>query len=206
MTNAQRQRQLPDFERYQYGALAARLFESEKDPKYALGALEVLVGREGISLDTEDALGLFKGAYKAYEKGEKMALQEDTKNWNQKFKEKRGEYKPLELAKWYSSVLSDLSDGDKAKILGALGEHDESVASITSKYRKATRVLKDSKDEDLKDLHTEEAVAAAMKTLQKYQNIYVLMQNLDDEKFEELKPKAVRASRKKRLEGLASQL
>ena len=55
-------------------------------------------------------------------------------------------------------------------------------------------------------MFTKEQIAEAKKTIEKYQNVLAVMQNLDNYKFEELRPEAVSTFRKQELKGLASKL
>ena len=129
MTNGQSQgRQLPDFMKYQYGALAGRLAQSEESGRYAPSALEMLAGSKGLNLG-EEAQGFIRGT-NASEDGIKTAIGIYAK----KFQEKRGEYKPVELASWYSNVLSSISPEDAKKITGKLAEYDETLSDINKKY------------------------------------------------------------------------
>lgn len=192
----QKERTLEDFTKYQYGALAARLAQS-KEGDYAQSALEVLAGANGLNLG-EEALGFVKGAMAS-----KDGINTATNIYNGKFEEKRKAYKPLELAGWYSSVLSDLGEDERKAILMSLGEHDETLESITQKIEEARYIIKAP---EKSGLVTPEQRVQAVKTIKKYNNVYAVLQTLDKYKFESLRPDAVNATRKSELNGLAKKL
>ena len=193
------------FEKYQYGALAERMFASKENPEHGVSALETMVGKKGLNLGEEN-LGFFRGALEAYRKGEKSALQNSAQNYANIFEQEKGKYKPLDMAAWYDSVLRDLDKEDKDKIIGELGKHKETIKEITKKVKKASLILETQGDEDLKDEYTPEQVSKARETLQKYANIRSVLQTLDNYKLDELRPEIVNESRKKDLKGLASKL
>jgi len=185
------------FEKYQYGALAARLASSKESSRYAPSALEVLAGAQGLNLG-EEALGFIRGT-QASEKGIKTAID----IYNGKFEEEKGKYKPLDMAAWYDSVLSDLDKEDKEKILGELGKYDETLASINEKIGDALNTL-DKKAK--KGKFTDAQINEAKETIEKYQQLTHVLETLDNYKFEELRPGVVNESRKKDLKDLASKL
>lgn len=194
---------IPDyssFEKYMYGALAARLGSSEESSRYAPNALELLAGSKGLNLG-EEAEGFIKGT-RASEEGIKTAIG----IYAGKFNEKREEYKPSDLVAWYSPLLADLDSGDKDKITGILGKHNESLKSINKKFKIALKIVKDSKDKDLKELYTTERISEAEETLKKYEKIMQTLNVLDNYKFEGLRPDAVNEARKEDLKGLAPKL
>lgn len=188
------------FEKYQYGALARILASSEESQRYAPSALEVLAGEKGLNLG-EEALGFIRGT-QASEKGIATAIN----IYDGKFQEKRGEYSPADLAPWYDSVLKDIDQGDREKIIRYLAKHTESLKDINKKIKRALRIRKSQEDEDLKDEYTPEQVSQANDTIRKYQEIYNLVQTLDTYKFEQIRPDAVKATRKLELKSLASKL
>ena len=189
-----------DFEKYQYAGLAASLAGSKENAQYIPGALEVLAGDKGLGWG-EEALGFIRGT-QASEKGIETAINV----YNQKFQEKRGKYKPIDLAKWYHSVLTDLGDTEKTQILTTLEKHDETIKDIKKKFKIALRVVQSQEDDDLKDEYTPEQISEAKDTLEKYNGIINLMATLDNYKFEELRSDAVEATRKGSLEDLVKNL
>ena len=192
--------QKPDyssFEKYMYGALAGRMLTSEESARHAPSALEVLAGKKGLNLG-EESLGFVKGTM-ASEEGRKIAI--DT--YSAKFAEERGKYKPIDMAAWYDSVLKDIKAEDKAKILGELGKYNEPIATIYEKINDALNTL-DKKAR--KDKFTEAQISSAKQTLEKYQRLTLVLETLDNYKFEELRPEVIKESRKKDLESLASKL
>ena len=198
MTNGQSQgRQLPDFMKYQYGALAGRLAQSEESGRYAPSALEMLAGSKGLNLG-EEAQGFIRGT-NASEDGIKTAIGIYAK----KFQEKRGEYKPVELASWYSNVLSSISPEDAKKITGKLSEYDETLSDINKKYIAADHLLS-GVNKGIK--FDDEKIAQAKKIKEKYQLVLEVLGMLDNYTFEDLRTDAVKTARKTELNGLASRL
>ena len=199
MTNGQSQgRQLPDFMKYRYGALAGRLAQSEESARYAPSALEMLAGSKGLNLG-EEALEF----HKSYGEQTPEQIQNSAKVYYQKFQEKRGEYKPVELASWYSDVLSSISPEDAKKITGKLAEYDETLASINEKYVAADHLLSGVK-KGIK--YADDKIAEAKKIKEKYQVVLQIIGILDNYTFEDLRTDAVKTARKTELEGLASRL
>ena len=193
--------QRPNFEKYQYGALAELLASSEESGRYAPGALEVLAGAKGLNLG-EEALGFIRGT-QASEDGIKTAIQ----IYAGKFKEKRGEYKPAELAAgWYANVLNSIDKGDKDKIVAKLGMYDETLGAIQKKVKKARLVVSASKDKDLKEEYTPEQIVQSEETLKKYGTALQIIEALDRYTFENLRPEAVNTTFKQELKGLASKV
>lgn len=186
-----------DFQKYQYAGLAASLARSEEGAKYVSGALQVLAGDQGLKLG-EEALGFIRGT-QASEEGIKTAINV----YNKKFQEERGKYKPVDLAKWYDSVLNGLEYTEKTKISIALGKNNETLKDILEKVRKAEYIL-NYKTQD--DLFTSEQRSEAKETMEKYNEVLNIMATLDNYKFEELRPDAVEATRKGSLEDLVKTL
>ena len=196
MTNPT-QRQLPDFQKYQYAAVARLMSQSKENKGYAVSALEMLAGSNGLNLG-EDADGFIAGA-KASEKGIETAIN----IYAGKFQEKRGEYKPAELISWYNPVLSSADPEDAEKIKAELAKYDETYADIESKYTEAVHLVEGLK----KGIeYTDEQKSNAEKTIQKYNDVMILMQELDNYALEELRPEVVKTERKSKLKGLASKL
>jgi len=189
-----------DFEQYQYAGLAASLAESKENSQYVSSALEVLAGTKGLGWG-EEALGFIRGT-QASPEGIKTA----TEVYNQKFHEERGKYKPIDLAKWYDSVLTDLGDTEKAKILTALEKHDETIKDIKKKFKIALRVVQSQEDDDLKDEYTPGQISEAKDTLEKYNGVLKIMATLDNYKFEELRQDAVKVTKEGSLEDLVKNL
>lgn len=200
------ERTLPDFMKYQYGALAARLAISEESSRYMPGALEMLVGAKGLDFG-EDAEAIVHGWRESLKKGEQTAVLTSINDYNQKFNEKRGEYKPVELTSgWYAPVLNSIDKEDADKIVRYLGKYDETLSAITKKHKKAAKIVEDSKDKDLKESYTPEQISEANETVKKYNDVLGIIQALDRYSFENLRPDVVKATRKQELKGLASQL
>ncbi len=192
----QTQKQEYSFEKYQYGALAARLLASNESSRYAPSALEVLAGSKGLNLG-EEALGFIRGT-QASEKGIQTAIDV----YAGKFEEKRGQYKPVDMVAWYDSVLNDLDKADKAKILATLGKHNETIDSIMKKMAKASHIVQGKET----GANTPEQISEAEATVEKYKNVFTVIHTLDNYKFETLRPEAVNTARKQDLKNLASKL
>ena len=187
---------------YKYAALAMRLGASEESSRYAPSALEMLAGSQGLNLSQES-----RDYHAAFGPMSEEQVQSATQIYSKKFEKARGEYKPSELAStWYSGVLSSVGEEDKGKIVAELGKYDETLASITKKIKKASRVLVSQKDDDFKDEYTPEQVTEARAVMEKYQKVMNVIGVLDNYVFEGLRPNAVNESQKKDLKGLASQL
>lgn len=185
----------PNFQQYQYGALAARLASSEENARFAPSALEILAGAKGLNLG-EESLGFIKGT-QASEEGIKTAINV----YSGQFEKKRGEYKPEELATWYAPILKGLDKSETDKILSVLYEHDETLNSIREDYGRATYMIKAPKG-----LFTDEQKAQAKGIKEKYDKVLSVMNVLDSYKFETLRGDAVDATRKADLKNLASKL
>jgi len=187
------------FEKYQYGALAGYLASSddESTKRFAASALEVLAGPKGFNLG-EEAEGFVRGT-QASDKGIQTAIG----TYAGIFQEKRGEYKPSDLASWYAPVLSGLDDESKGKIDRELSKHDETLKDIEKKLQKSAYIL-DKKAP--KGFHSNDAIESAKATRQKYAGVFTVMSTLDKYMFENLRVDAVDASRIEDLKNLASKL
>jgi len=186
-----------DFEKYQYAGLAASLAKSEEGTQYVPGALQVLAGEKGLKLG-EEALGFIRGT-QASEEGIRTAINV----YNKKFQDERNKYKPVNLAKWYDSVLSGLEYTERTKILIALGKNNETLKDISEKVRKAAYIIDDKAPENM---FTPEQRSEAKETIEKYKDVFNTMAVLDNYKFEELRSDAVEATRKRSLEDLVKTL
>ena len=186
-----------DFEKYQYAGLAASLAKSEEGTQYVPGALQVLAGEKGLKLG-EEALGFIRGT-QASEEGIRTAINV----YNKKFQDERNKYKPVNLAKWYDSVLSGLEYTERTKILIALGKNNETLKDISEKVRKAAYIIDDKAPENM---FTPKQRSEAKETIEKYKDVFNTMAVLDNYKFEELRSDAVEATRKRSLEDLVKTL
>lgn len=184
-----------EFERYQYGALSARLLADKGSSRFAPSALEVLAGVKGLNLG-EESLEFIK----SYGEITPEQLKNATGVYAQKFEEKRGSYKPQELEPWYDSILTGLKPTEREKILAQL-KCDETLNQIREKYEDA-QTVHDASDR----LFTPEKKAEAKKTLENYQNLLGLIGILDSYKFESLRGDAVDVERVNTLKSLASKL
>ena len=183
----------PDFQRYQYGALAGDLLE--QGSKYVTGALEVLAGEKGLDLG-EEAEGFIRGTQSS-EEGVKTAIQ----IYNAKFQKKFGENDISSLGSWYDPVLRGLDKEGKDKILEVLGKHDISISGLREEITKAAYILKAPKE-----LFAEDKKDKAKEVLKRYQEVAQVLNTLDSYKMETLRPDAVNATRVTELKGLASKL
>ena len=188
------------FEKYMFGALAGRLASSEESSRFAPNALELLAGSKGLNLGKE-AEGFVKGTYAS-----KEGIQTAIGIYGGMFEKERGQYSPADLTEWYMPLLSDLEKEEKEKIVEILGKHAESTQEINKRYLKAVRVVKDSEDENLKELHDKKKVSESKEILEKYREIMSTLRVLDEYKFENLRPDVIDEARKKDLKNLASKL
>jgi len=186
------------FQRYQNAMVAARFASSknEDDLRHVSGALEALVGKGGMNLG-EDGDGLLAGALKS-----KEGIQTAIGIYSGKFRKARGELSPADLIGWYSDVLSGLSEEESGRIVAYFGQYEESLGAIESKMGKASHI----KNGEGTGANTEEELAVAEKTLQKYGTLMQVMSVLDTYQFENLRPNVVSMSRKEDLKGIASKL
>ena len=197
MANERQPTAYSDFEKYQYGALAKGLWESEESKRYGPSALEVLAGEKGLNLG-EEALGFVRGT-QASEKG----IQTASDVYASKFEEKRGEYSPAQLTGWYNPLLSDLDSDSKDKITNYLEKYTEPLKVIREDYADALNTL-DKKAK--KGKFSQEEINKAQDTKKKYEEILGVLSVLDNYKFETLRPEAVNTARKQDLKDLASKL
>mgnify|MGYP001616023605 FL=1 len=194
----ERQHTAPDFMKYQYGALAARLYNSKESKMYAPSALEVLAGADGLNLG-EEAIGFIR-VTQASEKGIHTAIN----FYAGEFEKKRGQYKLSELVnEWYLPVLAGLDKTDVEKITSKLGEYDEKFADIVKKYAKAEHTL-EGKEKGIE--YSEDEISEAERTYKKYGEAMEIIGTLDQYMFESLRSKTVDTARKQTLKGLASKL
>ena len=200
----EQKRELPNFQKYQYGALAARLALSKESARYMPGALEKLVGPEGLNFG-KAAEGIVHGWRASLAKGEQTAVLTSINYYNQQFEEERGEYKPIELVNsWYAPVLNSIDAEDRAKIVAYLGKYDETLDVINSKDTEARHTL-EGKEKGIKS-YTPERVSAANETMTKYGKVLQIIETLDNYVFEDLRPDVVKAARTRDLKDLASKL
>lgn len=185
-----------DFERFQYGYLAASLLGKGEDSKYVQGSLELLAGKEGLNL-SEDAQGFVQATFASDE-----SIQTATGIYGNQFQDKLKGVSVSEYYSWYNPQLAGLDDADKKRFDSAMDAFKgEKVGEINKKIRLATTKLK-APQGDYSDAEIDEA----RKTYQKYEKYLAVTQTLDGYKFESLKSNAVDAARKKELKTLASKL
>jgi len=185
-----------EFERYAYGSAAAQLASDKASSRYAGGALEVLAGKKGVNLG-EEAEGFIIGTL-ASPKG----IQDASENYNGKFNKYRGEIKVGDLGEWYGSTLTGLNATEKAKILAEFDKFkDKNLGAILKKATNASYQLEDPDNNFNKEVKNK-----ATDTLKKYANLLNMMDILDNYKNEEMRPDAVKATRKKDLKNLTSKL
>ncbi|MBU2616097.1 MAG: hypothetical protein KKC19_03260 [Nanoarchaeota archaeon] len=190
------QEQTPDystFEKYQYGALAAR-FLNQKDEQSARSSLELLAGKGGLNLG-EEAEGFIRGT-QASEKG----IQTATEIYSGKFGEAQGGYSPSDLSGWYSDILSDLGGDESARITQYLKDFSESYEGIIAKMVKADHILKGRELE----ASNPEQITEAEETFKKYGNLTNLVQKLTGYKFDILCKNVTVVNMKNELGELAS--
>lgn len=188
-----------EFEKYQYGALAAHL-ASSKDPETARlagGTLELLAGKDGLNLG-DDAVGFIEGT-QASDKGVQRAIN----IYAGHFHEKMSKYKPAQLSSWYAPALKGLDEDTRGILLGELSNHQETVGQIENKVHEAQYVLGDEAPEGF---HSQEEIDRAQKTQLKYNGVLLVMHTLQRYVFENLRSESVNANRLKELKDLAGKL
>ena len=174
-----------DINRYQYGALAARLL-GEKQSNYAVGALEQLASDLGVD---ESAKG-FVDAAMSSEKGIEIAIM----TYAQKYQEAEGKLTVGQFYNNYKGILENYLGNDEKEILAKkYSGNDTSMKEIQLIISKAQHNLKSPDEKDRKD---------AEKAMEKYQDIAGLMQVILDEQYKNLLPKAIERTNKRILENL----
>ncbi len=184
-----------DFERYVYGALAARLASSEESSQFAPGALEMLAGEKGLNLG-EDAEGFVQGTLSS-EDGTKIAIG----TYANKFSDARSSYKPIDLVDWYGFLEDDLDNEEREILYGVLNQTDETLGSINKKAQEANHKL-----EGPEGMYSKAELAEARQTLERYQKALTVIGTLDNYMFEGLRPEVIENVRKDNLKGLVSKL
>ncbi len=176
---------IDDMNRYQYGALAARLL-GEKQSNYAVGALEQLASDLGVD---ESAEG-FVNAAMSSEKGIEIAIM----TYAQKYQEAQSKLTVNQFYNNYKEVLEGYLGNDEKEILAQkYNGNNTSMKEIQLIISKAQHNLKSPDEEDRK---------SAEKAMEKYQDIAGIIQVIQDEQYKNLIPKAIERTNKRILENL----
>lgn len=180
---------LEDLTRYQYGALSARLSQSEEGSSYIGGALEQLASDLGIE---ESAEGFIHGSM-ASEQGLKMAAGVYAK----KYENALGELKISELYNFYKKDIDKYLEDDEKEIISKKYASDNTnLGDVKKKIAKIQHNLKSPDEKERKD---------AEKAMKEYQNISILLHIVQDEQYKNLLPKAIERTNKNLLKNLAKE-
>ncbi|MDD5012449.1 MAG: hypothetical protein PHQ66_02280 [Candidatus Nanoarchaeia archaeon] len=173
---------LEDLTRYNYANVAHRLLSNKEDAPFARGALEKLVG--GFGVDKDILEGLKAGTF-ASKEGIQTAIQ----IYAGKYEKALGSLSIPEFYDVrYGSLKSILGDEDANKAKAVFEKYkDQTVGSITKKFRQANAKL-----EDDTELFDEKAKEEAEKTMKKLAPIYQLIQLLEKRNYEELRNGAMK--------------
>ncbi len=193
-------KETPEYEKYRYGA-SARWFLSrgEAEAKYAAGALRVLAEKDGLNLG-EEAEGYIEGAVASQE-----GITKATKIYSKKFDEKLdSKASNIPTHPWYAPALAGLKPetADRYKgFFSSLG--DVSIKKFEEEAARSQIIL--NSPENL-DLFTSEQRQKAQEVLNRYRNALIAKHTLDEYLMENLRDRAVEATRKSDLEDLAKKL
>lgn len=189
---------LEDMIRYQGGELASRFYKSEQDRVYVNGALYQLASDLGIE---EEARGFIDGSM-ASEEGIKTAVGV----YSDKYREAINKAKIGDLFKHYDELLKDyLNDEEVDKVKAKFKKFsDRTYGEINDEIQKSLYIL-DGANKKFYDFSDEE-IEKAKDALEEYQKIFPLMKILEDIKFEDIRPKAVKRSQGRNLKDLVEKL
>jgi hypothetical protein len=189
---------LEDMIRYQGGELASRFYGSDQDRVYVNGALYQLASDLGIE---KEAKGFIDGSM-ASEDGIKTAVGV----YSTKYREAINEVKMGDLFEHYDEFLKDYLDVEEVdKVKAEFGKFsNETYGEINKEIAKSLYVI-DGTDKKLYDFSDKEK-EKAKDVLEEYQKIFSLMKILEDIKFENLRPKAVKRSQGRNLKNLVGKL
>jgi hypothetical protein len=183
MTEEETPKYIEDLNRYQYADVAARFASKEEDTQFVPSALEKLVS--GFNVDKDILEGLKQGTFASAE-GIKTAVS----IYAAKYQKSLGTLNVSEFYDVRFSTLKSLLGEEKAKEAKEIFEKykGQSVASITKKFEQANAILKDKTG-----LFDEEKKAEAKKTEEKLKPLYMLIQTLEERRFEELRNDATKS-------------
>lgn len=187
---------LEDITRYQNGALAGLFSSSKQDSIYVNGALYELASSMGIE---EEAKGFIDGAMASRE-GVKTAIGV----YSEKYQHALEDVNIEDLQTHYNEFIEGYLDEEKVgKINGELLKFSkEKFGDISKKIKRSEYILKGKDTYDFSDGEKEEAKA----TIEKYKNLVTILETLEQIKFEQLRPNAVRRSQKNLLETITEGL
>ncbi|MEK6897921.1 MAG: hypothetical protein AABX28_01025 [Nanoarchaeota archaeon] len=183
--------------RYEFGSLAATLFEPE-NPALANSALELL----------DEQLRLDKGtkAEVDFSRSKEGGLKKAVEIYSGLRNRARAECSVGELADYYNVVLGGYLQGEEyARVKGEITKYSgEKFGELSGKIQQARYVLDGAK----KGLHEwkDEDLKSAQSTLEEYTNVITFIQALENAKLESLKPAAVKRANEKMFKGFAESL
>jgi hypothetical protein len=182
------------YQKTEGAALAASLLQ--KKEKYLVpGALEYLVGKDGLNLSPE-AVGVIAGAT-ANEESINTTLEVYLKAYN----ETKNNTPVSELLNWYSSVLQGTSS-DAKKVQDAILKYGNKTYGAIRKEIENAQWKLDDPNNNISDAEK----AKAKETLEGYKHYIDAMTFLESYRLEEMRPKAVEISKRRNLEKLAQRL
>lgn len=174
---------LEDLTRYQAGELAKRFYESRDSRNYVGGALYQLASDMGVE---EEADGFIKGSMAS-----RQGMETAAKVYSEKYHEAFKDVSMGDLKGHYENYITEYGDEDAAKVTAEFDKFSsETHGDITKKLARAEYVLK---GEALGE-YTENDRTAAKETLEKYGRISLIMKQLEDIKFENIRGDAVKIS------------
>ncbi len=182
--------------RYERGELARRLIGSEDGQKHLGSTLEQLAYDLGM---TGDPKGFVEGVMAS-----KQGIETTVGNYVGKRQDAMSSVTVQELSGYYGETLDSYLDGTEAgKIKAELGKFsDETFGDITKKLKKAKYDLDGEEHGELSD----EKKNSAEAVLKKYENVMLILQTLENDKMEKLRPSVVEKSHKKELKEIAGKL
>ena len=187
---------LENLTRYQGGELARRFYQSEQDRPHTKGALYQLASDLGIE---EKAKGFIEGTM-TDEKGIATAAE----TYADKYQKALGLLTTDEFLTNYSEILTDyLNDKESKKVRAEFEKFSgETFKKINDKFTTSLYILQ---GKDIYDF-PEDVKKDAENNLQRYRGILNIMEGLENIKFENLRPNAVKRTQKEDLKNRVKEL
>jgi hypothetical protein len=180
---------LEDLTRYQYGALAGRLLQSEEGGAYIGGALEQLASDLGIEKSAE---GFIHGSM-ASERGLELAAG----SYAGKYEKAIGELTVKGLYDAYKEYFEgNLSNEEKEIVKKKYDTNDTNIGELKKKIAKLRH---NEKSPDAKEREN------AKKELENYKDIISMFMIIQDNLYKNLLPKAIERTNHARLKMLAKE-
>jgi hypothetical protein len=185
---------------YDFGAVAARLGQSEEGAKYVTGALDVLADK-GLHLGKE-ARGFIEAAYAS-----KEGIQKASTVYGQKFEEEKENLTPSQILAQYTGVLKGLEKAEKDKFEAIFADEETPLSKITKEYQHAAEVLQIEKANPNSKLINGDMVTRAKEIVEKYNPLLLTINSFEEFGLHEKhRGAAVEATRKRSMSGLAKRL